>query len=210
MTTDRPERSTEPPPRRKGAVPRPVQPEGAVVESVMPMDPLRLGRYTLALRRPRTCLILEAEFGLTRRQAHAVTVRVQRHASLKRRQLRAMIRFWASVALAGVVLLVLAGPPALRAYLGWASGRPESEPLILLISVLIPVLLGLAGLSLWLIAERWIQDRLVEGELRRCWNEQECIWCGRDMDGCLVDRERWSRCPECGLRSPIGARASTI
>ncbi len=176
----------------------------------MPLDPLRLGQLTLAIRRPRTRLILEEEFGLTRRQAHAIVVRVQTHAALKRRQLRVMVRFWGAALLGLLVFLVLLGPIAWTAYLDWASGRPESEPLILVISIAIPVVLGLVAVSLWLVAERWLQDRLVLDEFRRCWNDQECIWCGRDMDGCLVDRERWSRCPECGLRSPIGARASTI
>lgn len=210
MPTDRPARSTPTPPVRKGAVPRPVHPEGAVVESVLPIDPLGLGQLTFPLRRPRTRRVLEQEFGLTRRQAHAVAVRLQTHRVLKRRQLRARVRFWGAVALGVLVLGVLVGPISVSAYLDWAADRPESHPANLIVSVSLALLIALAGPLLWLIAERHIQDRLVEDELRRCWGEQECIWCGRDMDGCVVDRERWSRCPECGLRSPIGARASTI
>ncbi len=210
MTTDRPARSAPPKPIRKGAVPRPVHPVGAVVESVLPIDPFRLGQLTFPLRRPRTRIVLEQEFGLTRRQAHAVAVRIQSHRVLKRKQRRACVRFWGAVLLGVLVLGVLIGPIGLGAYLDWFSTQPDSHPLIPIISAALSGLIAIAGLSLWLIAERHIQDRLVEDELRRCWSDQECIWCGRDMDGCVVDRERWSRCPECGLRSPIGARASTI
>jgi len=176
----------------------------------MPLDPLRLGQLTLAIRRPGTRLILEQEFGLTRRQAHAIVVRLQSHTALKRKQRRLMIRFWGAALLGLLVVLVILGPIAWTAYLDWASSRPESEPLNLVITIAIPAVLGFGTVLLWIAAERWLQDRLVTDELRRCWNDQECIWCGRDMDGCIVDRERWARCPECGLRSPIGARASTI
>lgn len=197
-------------PKRKGAVPRPVHPEGAVVESVLPIDPMRLGQITFPIRRPRTRRVLEAEFGLTRRQAHAVAVRVQSHRFLRRRQFRAMVRFWVGVLLGVLVLCVLVAPIGWGAYLDWSTSRPDGDLLVGAVSLALAIGIVVGGISLWLAAERWIQDRLVEGELRRCWNEQECIWCGRDMDGCVVDRERWSRCPECGLRSPIGARASTI
>ena len=201
---------TPTPHRRKGAVPRPVRPEGAVVDSVLPLDPMRLGQGTFPLRRPRTRLVLEGEFGLTRRQAHAVGVRVQSHSALGRPRFRAMVRFWGGAVLLVLAAGVIVGPIAWSAYLEWASGQPESHPAIALLSVGLAVAIAAIGLGLWVIAERWIMDRLVERELRRCWNDQECLWCGRDMDGCVVDRERWSRCPECGLRSPIGARASTI
>lgn len=196
--------------RRKGAVPRPVRPDGAAVDSVAPMDPFGLGRGTLGLRRPRTCRVLEGEFGLGRAQAHAVAVCVASHAALRTKRFRAMVRFWGAVALGVLVMLVLLGPVAMGAYLERASGRPEGDLVILLATAGLVAALAVGGPGLWVAAERWIMDPLVESELRRCWNDQECVWCGRDMDGCVVDRERWSRCPECGLRSPIGARASTI
>lgn len=210
MALDPQERAVPRTPRRKGAVPRPLHPAGAVVASVLPMDPLGLGRSTFPFRRPRTRLVLEGEFGLRRRQAHAVAVRIASHAPVRSLRLRAMARFWGGVALALLILGVLIGPISWAAYLDLAAGTSESDPLVRLITAGLALTLALAGPGLWLIAERWIMDGLVARELRRCWNDQECIWCGRDMTGCTVDRERWSRCPECGLRSPIGARASTI
>lgn len=191
-------------------MPRPVQPEGAALEGVLPLDPLGMRRAVFPVLRPRTRRVLEGEFALTRRQAHAAAAHLARHRALRGARVRAMVRFWGWVALALVVVVVLAGPVAWGAYLDWASGRPEGDALVGLVSAGVVAVLVLGGLGLWAAAERWILDGLVERELRRCWNDQECIWCGRDMDGCVVDRERWSRCPECGLRSPIGARASTI
>lgn len=191
-------------------MPRPVQPEGAALEGVLPRDPLGVRRAVLPVLRPRTRRVLEGEFALTRRQAHAAAVCLAKHRSLRGARVRAMVRFWGWVAIAALCAGVLIGPVAWEAYEEWAIGLPEGHFLLRLVSFGVSAVLVVVGLGLWAGAERWIHDGLVERELRRCWNDQECIWCGRDMDGCVVDRERWSRCPECGLRSPIGARASTI
>lgn len=194
---------------RKGAVPRPVQPESAVVESVSPMDPIRLGVLTYPLRRPRTRRLLEREFSLTRKQAYAVAVIASKHRSARREAHVAAVKYWLVVALGVVVLSTLFGPLLYGQYQSWVLTLKPSDPATAA-SVLLGVTFAAAGFVLWFAAERWIMDRIVDREIRRCWGDQECIWCGRDMAGCVVDRERWSMCPECGMRSPIGARASTI
>jgi hypothetical protein len=197
------------PNQRKGAVPRPVQPVGAVVESVTPFDPLRLGVLTYPLRRPKTRHLLETEFALTRKQAYAVAVHAAQHKPTRRTALVAALKFWLMVAFGVVVLSTIFGPILYTQYLRWILTLKPSDPATA-VSVLLGISFASIGLCLWFAAERWIMDRIVDREIRRCWGDQECIWCGRDMAGCVVDRERWSRCPECGMRSPIGARASTI
>ncbi|GAB5496777.1 MAG: hypothetical protein Phyf2KO_18570 [Phycisphaerales bacterium] len=208
MTGPAPENDSAP--RRKGAVPRPVQPVDAVVESVYPLDPLRLGVASFPLRRPLTRRLLETEFGLIRKQAHAVAVNAAKHRAARREILRAAVRFWVVVVLVAVSISLTAGFALYEPYLDWVLTRPANDPVHGWLSIGLSVLVVLAGMGLWLAAERWIMDRIVDREIRRCWSDQECIWCGRDMGGCVVDRERWSKCPECGMRSPIGARATTI
>ncbi|RNC80692.1 MAG: hypothetical protein ED559_02475 [Phycisphaera sp.] len=208
MTGPAPENGSTP--RRKGAVPRPVQPVDAVVESVYPSDPLRIGVASFPLRRPLTRRLLETEFGLIRKQAHALAVNAARHRVIRREIVRAAVRFWAVVLVVGVSLALISWFALYEPYMNWVLSRPSGDPLQEWLSIGLGVLIALVGLGLWLAAERWIMDRIVDREIRRCWSDQECIWCGRDMDGCVVDRERWSKCPECGMRSPIGARATTI
>lgn len=197
-------------PKRKGAVPRPVQPVDAVAVSVYPLDPLGLGVASFHLRRPLTRRLLEIEFGLIRKQAHAVAVHAARHRAIRREIARAAIRFWLIVFVVLVSLSLIAAFVLYEPYMDWVLSTPPSNPVLGWLSIGLGVLIALAGIGLWLGAERWIMDRIVDREIRRCWRDQECLWCGRDMDGCVVDRERWSKCPECGMRSPIGARATTI
>lgn len=196
-------------PKRKGAVPRPVKPVGAVVESVSPFDPLMIGVLTYPFRRPKTRQLLETEFSLTRKQAYAVAVHAARHKQVRREAMAAAVKFWLMSAFGVVVLSTIFGPILYSLYLDWVLTLKPSDPATSA-SVLLGVSFAWLGVCLWFAAERWIMDGIVNREIRRCWGDQECIWCGRDMAGCVVDRERWSMCPECGMRSPIGARATTI
>ena len=195
--------------KRKGAVPRPVQPVGAILESVSPFDPLRFGVLTFPMRRPKTRQLLEIEFSLTRKQAYALAVQAASHKRSQREAILAAFRFWLIAAFGVVVLSTIFGTALYVQYQRWILTLKPSDPATLA-SVLLGITFAGIGIGLWFAAERWVMDSIVDREIRRCWGDQECIWCGRDMAGCTVDRERWAMCPECGMRSPIGARASTI
>jgi len=196
--------------RRVGAMPKPVMPDGAVVETVDPFDPLALGRASLSLRRPRCRRLLEIEFGLTRKQSYSVCVHTGRRRSIRGELWLALGRYWGACAIGVLVVGLLAGLPMWSGVVAWSSARPVDDPLAFWALVGGLALLGLVLVLGLLAAERWIVDPIVEREIRRCWGDQECLWCSRDMAGCEVDQQRWARCPECGLRSPIAARASTI
>ena len=196
--------------RRVGAMPKPVMPDGAVVETVDPFDPLGFGRASFSLRRPGCRRLLEGEFGLTRRQAYAVSVWAGRRRAIRGELWLALGRFWFAVLVGCVVFALLVGLPIWDWYVDWSTDRPVGDAWAWRV-LAGGIVLGGASLGVGLLsAERWVVDPIVEREIRRCWGDQECLWCSRDMAGCLVDQQRWSRCPECGLRSPIGARASTI
>jgi len=195
--------------KRTGAVPRPVQPIDAILDSVSPIDPLRLGVISFPLRRPATRRLLETEFSLTRKQAYALAVSAASHKPARRETRRAALIFWGLVIFAALVLGTIGGGFAYEQYQSWILNLKPGDPATAA-SVLLAVIITGVGIGLWFAAERWIMDSIVDREIRRCWGDQECIWCGRDMAGCTVDRERWGICPECGMRSPIGARATTI
>lgn len=204
--TARPQHHT----KRKGAVPRPVQPVGAAIHTVTPFDPLHAGRATFHYRRPLTSELLEHEFRLTRKQAYAVATHTARHGLVRRSARAAALKYWGVTILLALSFAIILYYFLSEPYLDWSASLPTGHPALVIVPLLIATLLAFTGFALWLLAERRLMDRIVDREIRRCWHDQECLWCGHDMTGCTVDRERWSRCPECGMRSPIGARATTI
>jgi len=195
--------------KRKGAVPRPVQPVGAILDSVSPLDPIGLGVLTFPLRRPNTRQLLETEFALTRKQAYALAVHAAGHKRVQREAILAALKFWLIAVFGVIVLSTIFGTVLYVQYQRWILTLKPSDPATMASVILGATFAGI-GVGLWFAAERWIMDGIVDREIHRCWGDQECIWCGRDMAGCTVDRERWAMCPECGMRSPIGARATTI
>lgn len=180
----------------------PVRPEGAVFPETQ--DPLGMGRLTFPHRWPRTFALLTRVFELTHEQAWSVAWSARRHRAMSAQRRRLRLRIAAGVLIAAPIPALLFIPPLAEAFTADVLADPHAARAwaLRIAGVLSAILVGA-----WALYERVAEDRLIESGIRRCWRDQTCLWCARDMEGAQAHGDRWAVCPECGMRSPVAARA---
>jgi DNA-directed RNA polymerase subunit RPC12/RpoP len=167
-------------------------------------DPLGLGRLTFPHRWPRTYALLAHAFELSPEQAWSVAWNARRHLALAPERRRVRLRIAAAALLAAPILTILVALPLAEAFIADAMINPDAPTnWALRIAGGLAVIVSVA----WTIYERLAEDRLIERGIRRCWRDQTCLWCARDMEGAQAQGDRWAVCPECGMRSPVAARS---
>jgi hypothetical protein len=189
---------------RAGWLHGPVRPESAALPESR--DVLGLGRLSMPLQWPATRRLLMRVFALTPAQAWSVAARVrtQAHLSPQRWRLRLRAGLLALVLLLPLLIFV---PIAHEAYFEAVLRRAAERGSTLGLDLAIGAGAGALAVVVWLLYERFGEDRLMERAIRASWRDQVCLWCRHDLEGVPAEGDRWGVCPECGMRSPVAARS---